>query len=184
MMSGKTEPAAFTPGQESWNRLIAYALRCVEAESARAIAPLDTQPGDPPWYPLHGPEALVTGRADFVRAPAELAVRLDDRRAGLPEPIACGWPAVVTRIPDRGILGVAPLFVVFARPDRRDGEWVLTATTEPEFNLAALAASPERAAPAAEIAALQLPSGDPEAFAKVAAEVWPHADVWRERLKA
>ena len=62
-MSGMTESAAFTPGQESWNRLIAYALRCVEAESARAIAPLDTRPGDPPWYPLHGPEALVTGRA-------------------------------------------------------------------------------------------------------------------------
>ncbi len=164
------EPVAFTPDQEGWNRLIAYALRCVEAESARAIAPLDTRPGDPPWYPLRGPEALVTGRADFVRAPAELARRLDGRRTDLPETIACGWPAVVTRNPDTGRLGVAPLFVVFAQPDRRDGAWTLAATTEPEFNLAALAASPERAAPAAEIAALPLPFGDPAAFAKVAVE--------------
>ena len=165
-----TDPVALTPDQDGWGRLIAYAQRCVEAESARAIVPFVTGPDDPPWYPLSGPEMLVTGRADFVRAPAGLAARLDARRGDQSETIACGWPTAVTRNFDTKALGVAPLFVVFTQPVRRDGAWVLEATTEPEFNLAALAASPEKAGEAAEISALPLPAGDAAAFAEIAAE--------------
>lgn len=87
-----TEPAASAPDQESRDGLIAYALRCAEAESARMIAPPKQGPGDPPGHPLPCPEAPVTGRAGFARAPAALAARPGGLAGGPPGTIAAAGP--------------------------------------------------------------------------------------------
>lgn len=160
--------------REAWRSLIDYAQRCVEAESTKTLVPLDTRPGDAPWFPYDDPEVLVTGRADSIAAPAAVAHLGSRHGRGSTNrrSLVYGWPTVV--MPDRSgtppRLGVTPLFVVHLERTRVGGEWTLTARNEPELNLAALSDRPEAAEIAAEILALPLPFGDAAGVAETATE--------------
>ena len=153
-------------------------MGCVEGESAQTLVPLVTGPDDPPWFPLDGPEMLVTGRADHAMASDALAGFLDRASGGAVggrRPLIYGWPSIVMRprtsagggLPPRQI---TPLYVVRIEQTKVDGAWRLAPTHEPEFNLAALANRPENADTADEIGKLALPFGDSDGTAQTAAE--------------
>ena len=159
-------------GGKPWQRLVDYALACVEAESAQTWVPVETGPDDNPWFCCDGPETLITGRSDSTMASPAMAGYLDKKNGGIAarrSPLIYGWPSVVA--PRRAGPSITPLFVVQVEQTKSDGKWKLTATHEPEFNLAALANRPEHADTAAEIRKLALPFGDPEGTAQTATEV-------------
>ena len=142
------------------------------------MVPVETGPNDGPWFSQDGPEMLVTGRADSTTASAEIAEYLDrtkGRTGGRRGSLVYGWPSIVTR--GRSGSGSGPprrqvtaLFVVQVEPTKSGGGWKLTATHEPEFNLAALANRPENADTADEIRNLKLSFGDAEEIAQTATE--------------
>ena len=159
-------------GGKPWQRLVDYALACVEAESAQTWVPVETGPDDNPWFCCDGPETLITGRSDSTMASPAMAEYLDRKIGGIAarrSPMIYGWPSVVA--PRRAGPSITPLFVVQVEQTKSDGKWKLTATHEPEFNLAALANRPEHADVADEIRKLALPFGDPEETAQTAREV-------------
>ena len=166
------------PCGKPWTSLVEYALGCVEGESAQTLVPVETGPDDNPWFSHDDPEMLVTGRADSTKASTAIAKYLDrttGSTGGRRNPLIYGWPSIVTRgrsgpgsSPPRR--QITPLFVVRIEQTKGDGEWKLTATHEPEFNLAALANRPENADTADEIRKLALPFGDPEGIARMATE--------------
>lgn len=160
-----------------WQRLVEYALACVKSESAQTWVPLETGPEDNPWSCLDGPETLITGRADSATAATAIAEYLDQTRGSIASrrnSLIYGWPSVVSIRADTGAVPrrqITPLFVVQVEPTKRDGQWQLTPSHEPEFNLAALANRPENADTADEIRKLPLPFGDPEETAQTATKV-------------
>ena len=167
------------PREGPWKSLVEYALGCVEGESAQTIVPLATGPDDPPWFSHHGPEMLVTGRADHAMASAAVASYLDGAKGGTVgssrRPLIYGWPSVVTKR-NSGPGGgpprrqITPLYVVRIEQTKVAGGWKLTPSHEAEFNLAALANRPENADTADEVGQLTLPFGDPKGTAQTAAE--------------
>lgn len=162
----------------SWENLVAYALGCVEAESAQTLVPLVTGPDDPPWFSHDGPELLVTGRADYAIASEAVARYLNGTNEGTASsrrPLIYGWPSIV--IKGRSGPGggpprrqITPLYVVRIEQTKVDGGWRLTTAHEPEFNLAALANRPENADTADEIGELALPFGDADGTVQTARE--------------
>lgn len=168
-----TQPAG-TSLQEQWEQLLDYARECVAAESSTAMVPLAEGRGRPRWHVAPGAERLVTGQADSVPTPSDLAALLESVSSrDEPRPVAVGWPAIVVRNgreagrPE----SVAPLFVVQASPAReRNGRWRLYAATEPEFNLAIAAAGLHDSSVTDEIEAIGVGTliGDPSAIAQAA----------------
>lgn len=161
--------------QEQWERLLGYAQECVAAESSTALAPHAGERGRSCWHAVPGAERLVTGEADSVPAPPDLAALLDSpkSRDAPARQVAVGWPAVVVRdMREKGRPeSVAPLFAVQASPKReRNGRWVLVADTEPEFNLTVAAAGLQDSSVADEIEALGVETslGNAPAVAKAA----------------
>ena len=167
-----------TDPERPWQSLVEYALGCVEGESAQTSVPVETGPDDNPWFCHDGPETLVTGRADSTMASATIAEYLDRTKGGTASrrnALIYGWPSVVGRGGSNLGSGpprrqITPLFVVRIEQTQGEGGWKLTATHEPEFNLAALANRPEHADTADEIRRLTLPFGDPEGTAQTATE--------------
>ncbi len=127
------------PGsQEPWARLCRYLSKCVLAETATtlvAFRDLDTRS-----Y-LHDTksEHLVTGGRDWTPVPARLAEHLaaqDTKKRDAA--FNYGWPVLVARNQKNHPV-IAPVFLVSVRVEQRDGQWIGTAKTEPEFNLSIVA---------------------------------------------
>ncbi len=120
------------PNQERWEQLCGYLGDCVRAEAADTLAELRLRNDE--WFLHLGvTELLVTGKADSVPIPKELA-RLARRRQQPDPPMSVlyGWPTLVA--PDtKNRLRVAPLFVLQVEVDTQKGE--LLADSEPEFNV-------------------------------------------------
>ncbi len=128
----RRKPQARGPDQERWEQLCGYLRDCVQVEAADTLA--DFRLRGEEWF-LHpgGSEPLVTGEADSIPIPEELA-RLTRRRQQPDPPLSVlyGWPTLVA--PDtNNYLKVAPLFVLAVEADIQKGE--LLADTEPEFNV-------------------------------------------------
>ena len=128
----RQKPQKHGPNQERWEQLCGYLRDCVRAEAADTLAELRRYNTE--WF-LHpgGFELLVTGEADSIPIPEELA-RLAHRRQQPDPPMSVlyGWPTLVA--PDtNNRLKVAPLFVLQVEVDAQKGK--LLADSEPEFNV-------------------------------------------------
>ncbi len=155
---------------DPWERLCRYAQRCVEAEAAKLLVPYSKE--GVLWFHHAGPETLVVGRSDSVPAPEPLAKALsasDGRRDG--HCILYGWPLVIMLDRDHRSK-VAPLFAVRIETERRaSDDWLLHASSEPEFNSAITASGvfdPSVGEEIDNLVADGLPFGDAEAFAELA----------------
>ena len=121
--------------QSLWQRLCEYARRCIEAEAAKPLVPYNKE--DSLWFLYSGKEKLVVGEDDSTPAPKKLADQLGSRTGPQDgQSIIYGWPTVVV-IERNHMPKVAPLFAVYVDPEQgSNGEWILHAKAEPEFNLA------------------------------------------------
>lgn len=121
--------------QALWQRLCEYARRCIEAEAAKSLVPYNKEGSL--WFLYSGEEKLVVGEDDSVPAPRKLADQLDSRTGPQDRQlIIYGWPTVVV-IERNHMPKVAPLFAISVDPEQgSNGEWILHAKAEPEFNLA------------------------------------------------
>lgn len=163
--------------QDSWERLVSYALGCVAGENAQTWVPLRADPGKPSqWFPHEGHELLVTGRADQVDATKSVAAYLSGRSGG-GRPLLYGWPIVVMQGGTKGQAyksqkQITPLFLVRLECTKADGgkQWRLTPSHDPEFNAATLAGRPENKDVADEIRDLALPFEDADGMARAAEE--------------
>ena len=149
-----------------WQQLCGYAQRCIEAEAAESLVPYVKQ--NSLWFLHRGEEGLVVGRVDSTTAPRGLADKLRSRSRS----IIYGWPTIVLTDRDH-VPKVAPLFAVQVEPvERRDGQYELHATMEPEFNLAITASGvydPSVSEEISDLVSHGLPFGDADAFGAVAA---------------
>ena len=130
--TAQRKPQVHGPGQERWEQLCGYLRDCVRVETADTLA--DFRFRDKEWF-LHsgGSEALVTGEADSIPIPDELA-RLSSRLQPPDTPLTViyGWPTLVA-LDAKNHLKVAPLFVLPVEVNVQRGE--LLADSEPEFNV-------------------------------------------------
>ncbi|MCE2487184.1 MAG: AAA family ATPase [Desulfurellaceae bacterium] len=153
--------------QALWQRLCEYARRCIEAEAAKSLVPYNKEGSL--WFSYSGEDKLVVGEGDSTPASRKLADRLGSRTGSQDgRSIIYGWPTVVV-IERNHMPKVAPLFAVSVDPEQdSNGEWILHAKTEPEFNLAVTASGifdPSINEEVADLLDHGLPFGDPVSFA-------------------
>ena len=155
-----------------WQKLCAYAQRCIEAEAAKSLVPYVEE--NSLWFLHSGQEKLVVGQDDSTPASGKLANRLSRTRSQDGRSIIYGWPTVVVIDRDHKPK-VAPLFVVHIEPERnRSDKWELHAAGEPEFNLAITASGifdPSITEDVSDLLSDGLPFGDADAFAALAGRV-------------
>lgn len=155
-----------------WQKLCAYAQRCIEAEAAKSLVPYVEE--NSLWFLHSGQEKLVVGQDDSTPASGKLANRLSRTRSQDGRSIIYGWPMVVVIDRDHKPK-VAPLFVVHIESERNRGDkWELHATGEPEFNLAITASGifdPSITEDVSDLLSDGLPFGDADAFAALAGRV-------------
>ena len=155
-----------------WQKLCAYAQRCIEAEAAKSLVPYVEE--NSLWFLHSGQEKLVVGQDDSTPASGKLANRLSRTQSRDGRSIIYGWPTVVVIDRDHKPK-VAPLFVVHIEPERNRGDkWELHATGEPEFNLAITASGifdPSITEDISDLLSDGLPFGDTDAFAALAGRV-------------
>ena len=155
-----------------WQKLCAYAQRCIEAEAAKSLVPYVEE--NSLWFLHSGQEKLVVGQGDSALASGKLANRLSRTQSRDGRSIIYGWPTVVVIDRDHKPK-VAPLFVVHIEPERNHGDkWELHATGEPEFNLAITASGifdPSITEDISDLLSDGLPFGDADAFAALAERV-------------
>lgn len=109
-----------------WQKICRYAQKCVEAEAARSLVQYGLQ--GKMWFIHPNSEKLIIGDEDTIPA-IEPLWRNPEVRA---KSIVYGWPTVVLIDSDRKAK-IAPLFFVELELEKEE-QWVLHATTEPEFN--------------------------------------------------
>ena len=153
--------------QALWQRLCEYARRCIEAEAAKSLVPYNKE--DSLWFLYSGEEKLVVGEDDSTPAPRKLADQLGSRTGPQDgRSIIYGWPTVVV-IERNHMPKIAPLFAVSVDPEQdSNGEWILHAKAEPEFNLAITASGifdPSINEEVADLLDHGLPFDDADSFA-------------------
>lgn len=126
--SPNSETSEIDGSIDYWQKICKYAQRCVEAEAARSLVPYALQ--DKRWFIHPTSEKLIVGDEDSVPAREPLRSNREVRTKS----IVYGWPTVVIDDIDHK-RKIAPLFSVELQLEK-ENQWVLHATTDPEFNLA------------------------------------------------